>query len=138
MQFLCENIHRGLRDDIIYTNFSREFDTISHSILLHKLSIFEFSGSALSLIKYPANIGNYLQCNGFCSFEFVVTYGVPQGFNRGPFMFASFLGYLLPIVTCHVSAYADNVNTASSLLKILKRYKTILILFYLGVLTSNF
>lgn len=69
--------------------------------------------------SYLTNRINYVWYTGFSSFEYVTTYGVPQGSNLGPLMFILFLAYLLESLKCHVAAYNP--------LKALRRYKTILV-----------
>ena len=115
-QELCVTIDNCSQMDVIYTDFSHAFDTLPHNTLLYKLSNFGLSCSLLELIRsYLYNRRNYVFYNGFKSFEFVSTSGVPQGSNLGPLFFNLFINDLLQSLTCRLLAYADDLKIFSGI-----------------------
>ncbi|KAJ3640833.1 hypothetical protein Zmor_027371 [Zophobas morio] len=110
-QDLCESLDRRGQIDVIYTDFSRAFDTISHNILLVKLHRFGCSDTLLKLLSsYLTGRVNYVFYNGYTSSEFISTSGVPQGSNLGPLLFNVYLNDLFSLLRCSCLAYADDVK----------------------------
>ena len=73
---------------VIYTDFKKAFDSVSHNILLFKLTQMGFSN------KLTAWISSFLlgrlqrvRCNNFHSCYKTVTCGAPQGSVLGPILF---------------------------------------------------
>ena len=114
-QFICEQLDNAGQVDVVYTDFSSAFDMVDHGLLLNKLSSFGLAPSFIALIKsYLSNRINYVFYNGFTSYEYVSTSGVPQGSNLGPLFFIVFINDLLRSLTCPVLAYADDLKIYSS------------------------
>ena len=42
---------KGFQTDVIYLDFSKAFDSVPHSLLIHKLKTFGFNGDLLSWLK---------------------------------------------------------------------------------------
>ena len=77
-------------------------------LLLHKLSYFGLTDSALALIRfYLYDRVAYVFHNGYASREFIVASGVPQRPNLGPLLFILFINFLLLQLPCPALAYAD-------------------------------
>ena len=70
-------------------NFSKVFDTVSHTKLTQKLERYGIRGMALTLIKsYLTNIRQICQYNnGMDSHQMPVEVGVPQGSCLGPLFY---------------------------------------------------
>ena len=51
LDIITDSLDKGLSVDVIYTNFSKAFDKVSHSKLLIKLEAYGISGLLLEWIK---------------------------------------------------------------------------------------
>ena len=72
----------------IFIDLNKTFDTINHSILLHKLYHYGVRGIAHSLLtSYLKNRHQYVKINEEASNQLPVNFGVPQGSVLGPYCF---------------------------------------------------
>nr|CAI5855778.1 unnamed protein product [Callosobruchus analis] len=107
-QFISENIDFRAQLDIIYTDFSKAFDRIDHSILLNNISDFGVTGNLLLLIEsYLSERTSDVSCNGYLSDNYKVTSGVPQGSVLGPLFFVIFINDIGDLLDVHFLLYAD-------------------------------
>ena len=82
------NLDTGRRTDIIYFNLAKAFDSVPHSLLIHKLKTFGFNGSLLKwMTDYLKNRQQRVLINGTHSDWAIVQSGVPQGATLGPLKF---------------------------------------------------
>ena len=96
--------------DVIMLDYAKAFDTINHSILLHKLKSLSIGG------KIGQWISNFLLdrtqkvvINGFQSNPSPVISGVPQGTILGPVLFLIYISDISDNIThSTVSSYADD------------------------------
>ena len=99
--------------DVIYINFSRAFDSVVHSKLIHKLRCFGINGLLLNWIE--AFLYCRTQCvvveNHFSSWSEVLS-GVPQGSVLGPMLFILFINDISNITVNGVftKLYADDLK----------------------------
>ena len=76
----------------IYMDLSKAFDTLDHTILLHKLRYYGVKGSALSWFNsYLSNRYQYVEINGIKSSLQSLSTGVPQGSVLGPLLFLVYM-----------------------------------------------
>ena len=44
-------LDKGFQTDVIYLNFGKAFDSVPHSLFIHKLKTFGFNGDLLTWLK---------------------------------------------------------------------------------------
>jgi hypothetical protein len=99
--------------DVIYIDFAKAFDSVSHSKLIYKLSRMGVSGNLLAwletFVKYRRQC---VRINGLCSEYCTVSSGVPQGSVLGPILFLVYVNDLTNISTndTSVKLFADDVK----------------------------
>jgi hypothetical protein len=75
-----------------YTDFSKAFDKVSHTLLLRKLAKLRFGGSFLAWIRsYLTGREQFVKASGSQSRKFSVRSGVPQGSHLGPLLLILFI-----------------------------------------------
>ena len=98
--------------DVIYLDITKAFDTVSHSRLLYKLSMFNIGGELWSwFLAYVTNRSQFVSINGCNSDLLPVESRVPQGSILGPSLFIIYMNDI-PSVAAHskVFLFADDTK----------------------------
>lgn len=104
------NFDKTVQTDIIYLDFSRCFDSVSHPKLIHKLSCIGFRGSALAWLRnFLHNRTQQVRVDNVTSHSCDVISGVPQGTILGPTLFICYTFDIVHVVqNSQISLYADD------------------------------
>lgn len=109
--FIANCLDDGTEVHAIYTDFSKAFDTVDHSILIHKLSTVGICESMLNWFKsYLTNRRTYVAFGGFKSDSFSPPSGVPQGSVLGPLLFNIFINDIGSDFKCNYLSFADDLK----------------------------
>ena len=105
------SIDRGLGVDVVYVDFSKAFDKVSHRLLLNKLPTFDIPRQLLVWFENYLN-GRKFQVRVYneLSDPRIVTSGVPQGSILGPLLFSLFINDLPDIFKSPCLMYADDLK----------------------------
>ena len=100
---------RGLVVDVVYLDFSKAFDVVSHQVLLEKLCSLGFDGLVLGWIRsFLVDRRMSVLVNGAKSSLRHVTSGVPQGSVLGPILFLVYVNFVTAGLGCQWTAFADD------------------------------
>ena len=104
-------VDRGRQLDVVYTDFSKAFDRVSHDLLLYKLTSYNLHPGLLQLLRsYLSNRKHRVVVEGQCSAWHTLPSGVPQGSILGPLLFTLFVNDI-PILLCNKSLmFADDLK----------------------------
>ena len=100
--------------DILYLDFQKAFDSVSHRLLLYKLSCYGIHGKLHTWIKsFLTARQQQVAVNGAASDWIDVASGVPQGSVLGPLLFLVYINDLPDTVQCPLRMFADDAKVFS-------------------------
>ena len=107
-----DSIAARCQTDCVYTDFSAAFQSVDHTLLLHKLkNSYNISGSALQWFSsYLENRQQRVVVNGQCSAWCRVTSGTPEGGIISALLFAMFINDLPLGMSSGVLMFADDAK----------------------------
>jgi hypothetical protein len=110
-------LNSHLYTDIVYTNFSKAFDSIVPSKLLLKLELYGICGQLLNWIKhFLTNREQYVVIDRFYSSAASVVSGVPQGSVLGPILFIIYINDIGTVCSgeAKLQLFADDAKLYSN------------------------
>lgn len=98
--------------DAIYTDFSKAFDSVDHSTLIHKLKLYGLHSTLLDwLSSYLMGRSQKVIINNTFSRSIQCSSGVPQGSHLGPLLFNIFINDITTVIKySQYLLYADDLK----------------------------
>ena len=104
-------IEEGKMFDLIYTDFSKAFDSVPHVRLISKLNALGIGGDILGWIEaFLSNRKQQVIVEGEKSMWSEVKSGVPQGSVLGPILFVMFINDMPKQLTSVCKMFADDAK----------------------------
>ena len=92
LNIITDELDKGNKSISIFLDLSKAFDTLDHSILLHKINKYGIRGDSWKLIaSYLEGRTQTVYYNGCYSDFLPITCGVPQGSVLGPLLFLLYI-----------------------------------------------
>ena len=110
MQHMYENTNILKETFLIFLDFKKAFDTVSHKILVNKLGTFGLDEQTIKWFSsYLTDRSQLVKLNGLNSQPLTISYGVPQGSILGPTLFSLYINDLIDTLpNNNIVLYADD------------------------------
>ena len=108
---IYETLDKKLPTDIIFLDFKKAFDSVSHSELLYKLWRLGITGPLWLWFKdYLSDRKHFTYVDGASSDMLPVTSGVPQGSILGPLLFLIYINDIPNKMASSIYLFADDAK----------------------------
>ena len=115
---IIKQIDRGNVVDVIFLDFSKAFDVVSHEVLIAKLTNLGFGDQLVMWIQEFLRFRYmYVGVSGTKSRLVEVKSGVPQGSVVGPLLFLIYVNWIAVDLNCKYYAFADDFKLLLSYAK---------------------
>ena len=112
---LLSNINNNEFSGIIFIDFQKAFDVISHTLLLRKLAVFKLTPNFIALMSsFLSNRKQLVLLNNQQSAFQPIKCGIPQGSALGPLLFSMYVNDLPNFVQSKCEMFADDTSFHSS------------------------
>ena len=108
------SLNNGLDTDIIFLDFAKAFDTVSHNRLLNKLNAYGITGQIkMWLSNFLTSRTQFVKVKDSASPPCNVKSGVPQGSILGPTLFLIYINDLPDGINSSTKIFADDTKVFS-------------------------
>ena len=115
LDHVTEQLDEGKEVDLIYFDFSKAFDKVSHRKLIFKLREINVNRYIVKWIEnWLYDRQQRVILNGVHSGWASVKSGVPQGSVLGPLLFIVYINTIDKGITSFISKFADDIKLACS------------------------
>jgi hypothetical protein len=110
-QYVAVALDNRMQVDVIYTDFSKAFHRVNHTIFLNKCANMGFSKNLILFLEsYLRDRVQYVDVRGHKSYSFKASSGAPQGSNLAPLIFSLFINDICSSISSNILLFADDVK----------------------------